>query len=40
MPEDTGVAQLLAERRAAREAEVAARAGPPQNLLKIILLRG
>ena len=30
MPEDTGVAQLLAARRAAREAEVAARATDPQ----------
>lgn len=30
MPEDTGIAQLLAARRAAREAEVAARAVAPQ----------
>jgi len=34
MPEDTGVAQLLAERRAAREAEVAARAAAPPKSAK------
>jgi hypothetical protein len=34
MPEDTGIAQLLAERRAAREAEVAARAAAPPKSAK------
>ena len=34
MPEDTGVAQLLAARRAAREAEVAASAADPQKSAK------
>jgi len=34
MPEDTGIAQLLAERRAAREAEVAASAAAPPKSAK------